>query len=252
MRMPHFIIGGAPRSGTTFLCHFLDSHPDIFIAKPFIPEPKVFMTHSKEGATGYSKRYELLFSSAEEGKILGEKTSYYLENEQAFMRICQTFTEMKFIFLVREPVQRAYSNYLWSTKNNVEHLSFSEAIEREGQRENPFPQELAYAKPFDYLTRGCYDIFARRYINAFGQNNVKFFLFENLYVAPDRLLQDIQEFIGVSSLPLDPLKTKPINTRDKDVPLLDKRLSSELKERMRPSVERFSHYTGLDVEAWGY
>ena len=40
---PTFIIGGAPRSGTNFLCHALDRHPAVYMAKPYMPEPKVFM-----------------------------------------------------------------------------------------------------------------------------------------------------------------------------------------------------------------
>jgi hypothetical protein len=43
LRLPDFIIGGAPRSGTTWLYELLDRHPDVHMAKPLAPEPKFFL-----------------------------------------------------------------------------------------------------------------------------------------------------------------------------------------------------------------
>ncbi len=251
VRVPHFIIGGAPRSGTTFLCHVLDSHPDIFMAKPFIPEPKIFMTPCEDGRSDYLKRYEPFFKRTPLKQILGEKSSGYLENEGAFERICQTFRKMKFIFIVREPVERAYSNYLWSTKNGLETLSFEKAIELEGRRENPLPQ-LPYARPYDYLTRGDYGKFAKRYIEFYGDNNVKFFLYENLLLSQKHFFQEIQNFIEVDYFPLHSLELKPVNIRDREAPSLSPLLAKELKERMRPFVEKFANYVDIDISAWGY
>src|ERR1700736_5390855 len=81
--VPDIIIGGAPRSGTTFLCELLAKHPGIFIAKPFIPEPKVCMMPHSDGDAGLLQRYAAFFSDAPPNAIHVEKTSYYLENADA-------------------------------------------------------------------------------------------------------------------------------------------------------------------------
>jgi hypothetical protein len=157
-----FLIGGAPRSGTTYLCEALDTHPEIVIARPFIPEPKVFVTPA-DGPAAYRERYRRFFGPEMANRQRGEKTSTYLENADACERIWLTIPDVRIMFIVREPVARAYSNWLWSGMRGLETLSFEEAIRREGTRLSPLPPEQAYARPFDYLARADYARFARRY-----------------------------------------------------------------------------------------
>lgn len=251
--LPHFIIGGAPRSGTTFLCHVLDKHPDVYMAKPYAPEPKVCLKPCAEGVDGYRKQYTALYSDVHNKKILGEKSSAYLENKAALERLRSVFQDnMRFLFIVREPVKRAYSNYLRSKNNGLETLSFKEAVDLEGQRIDPFPPEMSHVRPFDYLVRGDYATYAERYFTAFGRKNVTFVLFENIKHAPDQFYKDIQEAIHVGPLPRSHLETEQINASDGKGERLDGNLETELRERMRPSVERFAQLTGLDVGVWGY
>src|SRR5207253_6964810 len=135
--VPDVIIGGAPRSGTTFLCELLAKHPDIYVAKPFIPEPKVCMTPHPGGDAGLLRRYADIFSDAPSRSIRIEKTSYYLENAEARERLVRILPRAKFVFILREPVERAYSNWMRSRLNGLETLPFEEAIERELSRVSP-------------------------------------------------------------------------------------------------------------------
>jgi hypothetical protein len=250
--LPTFIIGGAPRSGTTFLCHVLDKHPDVYLAKPFIPEPKVCLTPCSLGTKGYRERYYQLFADVKHEKVLGEKSSAYLENRDAFERLKLTLNETRFLFIVREPVKRAYSNYLRSRANGLETLSFAAAVEAEGTRTDPFPPEKSYVRPFDYLIRGDYATFAERYLSAFGPKQVKFVLFEDIILSPDRFYREIQTFVQVDPLTRDKLETEAVNSSDKSNEPLEKDLEHQLRERMRSSVLRFADLTGLDIGAWGY
>jgi hypothetical protein len=250
-RLPHFIIGGAPRSGTTFLCHVLDRHPHIYMAKPYLPEPKVFHQSPTDHA-GYCARYAALFAPAEDGRLLGEKTSNYLESADACALIREHLSHVRMLFLVREPVARAYSNYLWSKKNGLETLCFEEAIRLEGSRPSPLSPERPYARPFDYLSRGRYDVFAQRYYEALGRDAVRFFVYEGLAADPERVLPEIQRFIGVEPLPLDAATVGVVLSAKEMGPPLDPAMEFALKRRMKPSVERFQALTGLDVSAWGY
>src|SRR5262245_65457671 len=54
--IPDFVVGGAPRSGTTFLCELLAKHPKVYVARPFIPEPKVCLMDHPAGDSGLFQR----------------------------------------------------------------------------------------------------------------------------------------------------------------------------------------------------
>jgi hypothetical protein len=250
-RLPHFIIGGAPRSGTTYLASALARHPDVFMARPFTPEPKVFMG-PRQPPEVYADRYRSLFAAANGHRLLGEKTSYYLENPDLRGPIEAVAPGVKMIFIVREPVARAYSNYLWSTKNGLETLSFEDAVAREGERSSPLPAERSYARPFDYLVRGDYAELSKPYLDAFGRDRVSFFLHENLALRPAALLRELQEFIGAHPLPFEKLDVGVVNSAKEAGAPIDGRTEKRLRERMRPAVERFAALTGLDIGPWGY
>ena len=59
MRLPDFLIGGAPRAGTTWLYRLLDRHPDVYMARPATPEPKFFLVDDlyQKGVEFYSRTW---------------------------------------------------------------------------------------------------------------------------------------------------------------------------------------------------
>lgn len=249
--LPTFIIGGAPRSGTTFLAEALARHPDVFMARPFIPEPKVFMGPPQPDSV-YLTRYAGFFGPANGQRHRGEKTSYYLESADIGKAIHRLMPKVRLLFILREPVARAYSNYRWSTKNGFETLPFEEAIAMEGQRPCPMPPEKSYARPFDYLGRSDYARLARPYLEMFGAQQVRFFLFEDLEHRPRELFRAIQEYLGLDPLPLEDQHV-PITNSAKEVgDRLDPSSERRLKEKMRSHVREFALLTALDLSPWGY
>lgn len=251
--LPDLVIGGAPRSGTTYLAALYNRHPDAYVAKPFIPEPKVCMTAAPGGAAGYAERYKALFRDAPEGKVLVEKTSYYLENEDALERLRSVApARTRFIFILREPVERAYSNYLWSRQNGLETLPFEQAARLDPKaRPNPLPGK-AYARPFDYFTRNDYGRFAERWYAAFGRERVRFVLLEDLQARPKAFVREAQAFAGLSIREADGDDLGRVNPSDADGLSLDPALREELRGRMSPLVARFAAVSGVDVGLWGY
>jgi hypothetical protein len=250
-RRPSFIIGGAPRAGTNFLCHALDRHPDVYLAKPYMPEPKVFMGPEQPWPV-YAVHYATLFEPAGARLALGEKTTYYLENEACCTLIRRHLPAVRLVFVVREPVARAYSNYLWSKKNGLESLPFEDAVQLEGTRPSPLPPERDYARPYDYLLRGRYDVFAERWYDALGQDRVHFLLYEELVAAPEPVLARLQAFIGVPVKPLGAADLGVINSAAETGSPLDAALERALRDRLAPTVRRFTALTGLDTRRWGY
>jgi hypothetical protein len=250
--VPDFLIGGAPRSGTTALAEQLDRHPQIHMARPLIPEPKVFMTDAGSPAA-FRERYRAFFDANHGDLIRGEKTSYYLESDPAREWIGATLPNVRIAFTVREPLDRAQSNWRWSRQNGLETLSFGDAIAKEAERVNPLPAERSYARPFAYLERADYGDFARRWFKTLGRDRVAFFLFEDLVSAEGHhVVRQMLEFIGADPCDLGSIPTGIGNETDAAADKLDPDLRERLRDRLRPLVEDFASTTGVDVGRWGY
>jgi hypothetical protein len=250
--LPDVVIGGAPRAGTTYLCELLSKHPQIFVAQPFIPEPKVLMTPHEMGDVGILGRYDDWFATAPDESIRVEKTSYYLENAEARERFARLLPNTRIIFILRDPVRRAYSNWLWSTRNGLETLPFADAIAIENDRPSPLPPERSYARPFDYLARGNYGAHAEAWINAIGRDRIAFYLFEDAISEPQPFVANLQQFVGVKPLPWQDLTTGVINANDMRGPDLSDELIAELRSKFAPEMRRFAKLTGLSLSRWGY
>jgi hypothetical protein len=251
--LPSFVIGGAPRSGTTYLCETLDSHPQVTMASPYVPEPKV-MVLPADSIDAYRERYRRYFTPAHASCARGEKTTLYFESEDVAGLFDRVVPGARMIFVLREPVARAYSNWLWSRKNGLEDLPFEAAIEQEGnQRPTRLPDwQAAYARPHDYLTRSDYARFARRWLDALGPDRVRFVLYEEL-VGPrgDEVLDGLQRFVGVEPQALTPPDERSTAAYDTGPPI-DAQLAARLRERMRERAEDFARLTNVDISPWGY
>jgi hypothetical protein len=250
--VPDVVIGGAPRSGTTFLCELLAKHPQIYVARPFIPEPKVCLVSHPAGDIELLQRYAEYFEPAPEGCVKVEKTSNYFENDLARDRLTHLLPRAKFIFVLREPVARAYSNWLWSRKNGLEALRFDEAVALEGHRASPLPPERVHARPFDYMSRGRYGTLAGAWIDAIGRERIGFWLFERVIADPEQFVAELQDFLGVERRRWYDLQTGRINGSDGDAAELDRDLEARLREQIAPEVRRLADVAGLDVTVWGY
>jgi hypothetical protein len=125
---PDFIIIGAPKAGSSALHAALAAHPDLHLSDP--KEPKYFMcgdappplytgpgdAHSRREWIWRRDEYNALFHQARPGVLSGESTPFYLFDLQAQRRIAETIPEVKLIAVLRDPVDRAYSNWmhLWA------------------------------------------------------------------------------------------------------------------------------------------
>src|SRR5215469_16758171 len=145
-RLPDVIIAGAPRSATTWLYMLAKLHPQLAMAEPRVPEPKFFLVDElfERGLEYYSVNW---FAALPSDRLLGEKSANYLESAVAAERIHRLLPRVKLIFLLRNPVDRAYSNYLWSRQNGLETETFERALVLEQQRELDLAPNLRYARP---------------------------------------------------------------------------------------------------------
>ena len=201
-RLPDFIIGGAPRCGTTWLYRALDRHPGIHLAKPVRPEPKFFLVDAEyeKGLGYYSQRW---FSDVPERIAAGEKSTNYLESRVAAERMAEALPGVKLVFLLREPASRAVSNYRFTKMHGLEDLDFAAALEAEGQRERDYDERLRFMRPFSYFSRGCYARHLARWFELFPRQQILVRAYEELVTAPGETLADVQRHLGVEARPQD-------------------------------------------------
>jgi hypothetical protein len=251
--LPTFIIAGAARSGTTYLYNLLDHHPGIFLAKPRAPEPKFFLV-DEEYARGLDYYSERFFTSGAQIAVRGEKSANYLESPVVPVRIAQDLPATKLIFILRDPVERAFSNFLWSTRNGHETLGFAEAIEREAERESSYAPKVRFARPFSYLSRGMYARLLAPYLRLFPREQVKIVLHDDILSNPEDVTLDLMKFIGAEPiLPPVNLRERVNTSRDRDE-TRDQVLGEDMRRRLRdyyaePNRE-LADLLGRDLSRW--
>ena len=128
MCLPNFIIGGAAQSGTTSLSSALVQHPDIYLPTPLVPECHYFYKpwEIEKGLEYYRRKW---FSTVQEESAIGEKsTSYLFGGESIANRIARATPDIRLIFILRNPIERAWSNYKFTVFQGLEQLSFMEAL----------------------------------------------------------------------------------------------------------------------------
>lgn len=164
MKTKLFIVGGQ-RCGTTWLTKQLDLCPSVNLLKPVAPETKYFLNDKVS-----HKEYINLFDDVS-GNILLEKATTYLERPDAALKIKSIYPEAKIIICLRDPVERALSNYFFSHNNGLETRSPEEVF----LKNTPAP-EVDLSKfstnPFDYLQRGIYSEYISKYLEIFSKKQI--------------------------------------------------------------------------------
>ncbi len=187
--LPNFLICGALKSGTSALCSFLKLHPDIFLAEE--KELDFFIKNYRKGISWYQK----YFSGWQGQKAVGEATAYYMEWEGTARRIAAAIPKAKLIFILRNPIDRLYSDYWYFGKSGVVNLgeSFSRYI-----RKNP-----------GKVKSGFYYRQIKRFLPYFSRNNMHFIITEEFKTEPLKELKKCFAFFEVDpdyDLPLNKIR----------------------------------------------
>jgi hypothetical protein len=249
VRLPDFIIAGAPRSGTTWLYELLDRHPDVYMAQPVKPEPKFFLVDHvyDKGLTFYADTW---FAAAGDARVAGEKSTDYLESAAAAERIARDLPRVKLVFILREPAQRAYSNYLWSRMNGLETADFATALRLEEAREKDLPERLRFARPFSYFSRGLYADLLVPYLQRFPREQMLILRFEDIAARAPDLAGRLHRFLGVTPRPEDVHGLGVVNPSEKDGITLDDAVHRDLAARYAEPNRRLAAIVGPDFELW--
>jgi hypothetical protein len=249
VRLPSFIIGGAPRSGTTWLYELLDRHPTIYMAKPVSPEPKFFLVDDiyERGLEYYSQRW---FQAVPPSQLAGEKSTNYLESPLVAERIALALPTVKLVFVLRDPVERAYSNYLWSKMNGLETEDFDTALRLEPERERAYSDRFRFARPYSYFSRGLYRDLLQPYFDRFDSAQLLVLRFEDIVTNASSVAERLHGFLGVEKRAGDADNLGPINKSEKEDAGFAAHTRRELSARFAEPNRQLADLLGPEFHAW--
>jgi hypothetical protein len=204
MALPDFFIAGAPKAGTTAVHAALARHPSLHMSA--VKEPKFFLTDGPPPTRGgpgdvqtYREHvwrrdeYEALFDAAPAGTLRGESTPFHLYNRDAQRRIRALIPDARLIVILRDPVERAHSNWthLWSA--GLDPVGdFVLACAEEQRR-----IEAGWADFWHYTSLGRYGEQLEHLYTVFPREHVLVFRYRALVENPARVLDRICGFLGV-------------------------------------------------------
>jgi len=296
--LPTFLIIGAMKCGTTALYEMLGAHPDVFVSP--VKEPNFFAFAEQDlnfqapidqgpdgiNQTSITERdaYEALFDAADPGQARGEASHTSLYWPDAPRNIERLVPDARLIVILRDPVERAYSEYMHFRRDGDEPIDdFGAALDAEPER---IDSDWALGR---YVDRGRYDEQLRRYLDRFGHEQICVVLHEDLTQRPADLARTLYEHVGVdpsvepgrerrvnkSGVPehrwmhrlltgLQPARealapvipemvvdwANALKNRNLEKPSMDPAVRARLVDTFRPHVQRLENQIERDLSHW--
>ena len=214
MMMPNFLVIGAAKAGTTALYEYLRQHPQIYMSPH--KEPRFFAIADEpldfQGPGDLTrfkfvrdlKSYQALFKGVSGEIAIGEASPWYLYVPKAVKRIQHHIPDAKLIVILRDPVERAYSNFIHAVREDLEPLNdFAQAMEAEAER---IRNNWSYR--WHYKQKGLYYNQLKRYLDHFHPAQIKVLLYEDFQKDTLAALQEIFHFLDVDDTFIPDTKQK--------------------------------------------
>jgi len=260
--LPDFLIIGTQRGGTTSLYNYLMGRPGVgpaavkelhFFDKKFHKGSTWYRAHFPTGIQKYA--FEL---TRKHHFVTGEASAYYLFHPHAPRRIAQLLPDAKLIVLLRNPIDRAYSQYNFEVDLGRESLSFEDAVaaeeERIGKERERILADERYVSfdhsRYSYLARGVYVDQLRTWMGFFPREQFLLLRSEDFYADPASALEQVSQF-----LQLAPLEThertkhyRQHNYNNTPYSQMDPATRKHLIAYFEPHNRRLSSFLGMTFE----
>jgi hypothetical protein len=207
--LPSFLIIGAQRSGTSSLFRYLAEHPRL--RPPNRKEIHYFDLNFDKGLSWYAQHFPLRSVRDRLRYFTFEATPYYLFHPLVPSRVAETLDTPKFLVLLRNPIDRAFSHYSREVRLKRETRSFEDAISSELQdiqREelSLLARQVEYSRThqhFSYLSRGVYWSQLERWYACFDRSRFLILKSEEFYADASSRLRQVCEFLEIDTLRLN-------------------------------------------------
>ncbi len=174
-----FIVLGGHKCGTSSLHAYLNQHPDILMPKI---KGQDILNRPRLSIEDYKNSYDARVDQ----KVFGEVSSVYLYSDRACLSIKKHFPEVKLLAILRNPVDRAFSDFNALPQAKREQFTFEEVAHN--------PQNFS-----SLLRNGLYYAHLKRYFETFNPHNIRVFLFDNFVNNQQKFFIEFFEFIAVKS-----------------------------------------------------
>lgn len=205
--LPDYLIIGAQRAGTSTLHEALAASPDVYVS--WVKETQYFSTKYAKGEVWYRGHFPLhgarrLAQARGRTVRAGEATPYYLFHPQAPARARALVPDARIIAVLRDPVDRAYSQYKHMVALGLEHLPFEAAVDAECSRigeaasrlkDDPLFVSVAH-QHHSYVSRGKYAEQLERWLRLFPREQVLVLPSERLFAGDGVEIRRVADFIG--------------------------------------------------------
>lgn len=209
-----FLLIGAPKAGTTSLFEYFRQHPQIHMP----PEKEVyFFNRDRSYARGWSWYLATMTRGAPPNAICGEATPEYMSGaplkdtvgdvaaryrepleEVVPRRIKQLLPDVRLLCVLRDPVERAYSQYQMMVLGEDEPRSFGEAIDELMQPEAMEQARSAPTRNNSYIVYGEYCRILAGFLRVFPREQLMVIFSKELAERPAATVSNVFEFIGVA------------------------------------------------------
>jgi hypothetical protein len=221
-RLPNFFVVGTGKAGTTSLYGYLRQHPEIYMSP--VKEPGFFASELHAGnlseplqrhlrlqsrslaavlddglpckpmgwLTGEWDDYLRLFQGASDGHAIGEASAAYLWSETAAANIRERLPEAKIIMILRDPAERAFSQYLHQLSVGLTGATF-----REHLRQCATADRRTLSPLYPFLEIGLYHQQVKRFLALFPANQLRIYWYEEAWRNPADLMACVFRFLNV-------------------------------------------------------
>ena len=256
--LPDYLIIGVQRGGTSSLHTYLVQHPAV--ARAYLKEIHYFDRNFHRGVDWYRSFFptrtymDYLRRKTGSRVVCGDATPGYFFNPHTPFRVAELLPDVKLILLLRNPIDRAYSNYCHRVAQGLEHLdTFESAIESEtarieGEREKMLEDPTYVSEEYrlhSYLARGIYADQLETWFKLFPPESFLIERSEDLFADPATVVNRVFRFLGVPEFKLPQYPTYNALRSGKISP----ETRARLVDYFRPHNERLYALVGRDF-AW--
>ncbi len=210
--LPDLLIIGTQRGGTTSLYNHLIGHPQIAGAL-LDKEVHYFDKHFRRGQDWYRSHFPTRGHATRVERRTGgsfhvcESSPYYMFDPRVPERAAAAIPDARLIALLRDPIERAWSQYRHEVDLGFETLSFEEALEREldrlaGELEKMLadPAYVSFShQHYSYVARGEYAEQIQGWLRYYPADRLLVIRSEDFYAEPGRIFQEVTAFLGVKT-----------------------------------------------------
>ena len=250
MRLPDFLVLGAQKGGTTTLHALLRQHRDLYL--PEAKELHYFSLHDHRDLRWYADH----FQGATPEQRCGDITPYYLFHPRSPAGIKQTLPDVQLIALLRDPVERALSQFFHAQRLGFETLELEAALDAEQGRltdaeealQRPGSVHFSHQK-HSYVSRSRYEHQLDRYLDLFPEQQLLVCRSEDLFIDTLSCLNRITTFLGLSPLNSAAITGIRANAGSGEAAAVPERIRERLRRELTPTAAAIRARYGFD---WGW